>query len=166
MTATERLHAEHADLLPRIEALRATAESADVLDAAALVTEVDEALAFLRGHLVPHARAEDEVLYPEVERVLGAPRATATMRRDHVEVLRLVDELASLRDVIAARGAGRSDVQEVERLLYGLYAVLHLHFAKEEEVYLPLLDETLTREAADALMERMREAAHAPAGVS
>jgi len=29
-------------------------------------------------------------------------------------------------------------------VLYGLYAIVKLHFAKEEEVYLPILDQRLT----------------------
>src|SRR5689334_9606321 len=87
--STDPLRHEHAELLPRIEDLRATADAADVLDRGALVAELDAALGFLRGHLVPHARAEDAALYPAVERALGAPGATATMSRDHVEVVRL-----------------------------------------------------------------------------
>ena len=52
----------------------------------------------------PHAKAEDAVLYPEVERVTGAPGATATMRREHVEVERLTAELERIRKDIGAGG--------------------------------------------------------------
>ena len=32
------------------------------------------------------------------------------------------------------------DLRDLRRLLYGLHAVLRLHFAQEEETYLPLLE--------------------------
>ena len=51
--------------------------------------------------------------------------------------------------------------RELRRVLYGLYAVVKLHFAKEEEVYLPLLDRELTADEAQALFERMESAGHA-----
>jgi len=41
-----------------------------------------------------------------------------------------------------------SQQQALRRVLYGLYAVVTVHFAKEEEVYLPILDARLTREEA------------------
>jgi len=44
---------------------------------------------------LPHARAEDEVLYPVVEEILGATGATATMSRDHVEIARRRPESAT-----------------------------------------------------------------------
>lgn len=163
MSATDPLRHEHAQLLPRIEDLRSTAEAADVLEPAALVAELDTALEFLDGHLVPHARAEEAALYPVVERVLGATGATATMSRDHVEVLHLVGELAARRDALAAGDAGPDAVRAIQRLLYGLYAVLRLHFAKEEEVYLPLLDAALTSAEAGAMFTQMDMAAHAGA---
>lgn len=163
MSATDPLREEHAGLLPRIEDIRATADVAGVLGTATLVEELDTLLAFLRGHLVPHARAEEVALYPVVERVLGAPGSTATMSRDHVEVVRLVEELSEARDALAGGAAGRGAVVAVQRLLYGLYAVLRLHFAKEEEVYLPLLDAALSPEDADAMFAGMHDAAHAAA---
>jgi hypothetical protein len=44
-------------------------------------------------------------------------------------------------------------------VLYGLYAVVKLHFAKEEEVYLPILDARLTHEEASRMFEAMEMAA-------
>ncbi|HWL35551.1 MAG TPA: hemerythrin domain-containing protein [Frankiaceae bacterium] len=162
MSATDPLRDEHRALLPLIEDIRIAAEAADVISRSTLVAEIDAVLRFLTGHLVPHARAEEAALYPAVERVLGAPGATATMTRDHVEVGRLVEELTAERDALAG-GAGPDRVRAVQRLLYGLYAVLRLHFAKEEEVYLPLLDAALTPAEASAMFAEMNVAAHAAA---
>lgn len=46
-------------------------------------------------------------------------------------------------------------------MLYGLYAVIRLHFAKEEEIYLPLLDANLTPDDAADMFTTMQQAAHA-----
>jgi iron-sulfur cluster repair protein YtfE (RIC family) len=36
--------------------------------------------------------------------------------------------------------ADRADVARLQELLYGLHALITVHFEKEEEIYLPLLD--------------------------
>lgn len=154
---TEPLRREHAELRPEIERLRTVADATGVLRDVALIAALDDLLAFLRGHLGPHADAEDAVLYPVVDRVLGAPGATATMRRDHVEVHHLVAELAALRDAVASDGFDLERIRAVQGVLYGLYAVIRLHFAKEEEVYLPLLDDALTPTEAGEVFARMHD---------
>jgi iron-sulfur cluster repair protein YtfE (RIC family) len=47
----------------------------------------------------------------------------------------------------------------LRRVLYGLYTLVKVHFAKEEEIYLPLLDSKLTAEEAHAMFEAMEAAA-------
>lgn len=150
---TAPMQREHRKLVPYIDALRSTAEAVGEVPLAELVDAVDASYRFLTHHLVPHAAAEDEVLYPVVERVMGAPMATATMRRDHVEVRRLGDELGALRwrlhrtDLLATELA-----TDLRRVLFGLYALVSLHFSKEEEIYFPMLDRSLSIEEADALL--------------
>ncbi len=48
----------------------------------------------------------------------------------------------------------------MRRILFGLYALVKVHFAKEEEIYLPLLDARLTEKGAAAMFEAMEQAAH------
>jgi iron-sulfur cluster repair protein YtfE (RIC family) len=155
---SEPIRAEHRELLPHLEQLRAVGDAVGRVPGHELRIMVDEAYAFLTEHLVPHAHAEDAVLYPEVARHLGAPRATATMSRDHVEVGRLIADLATLR----AGGIGQVDAHrdaELRRVCYGLYALVKTHFAKEEEIYLPLLDERLTTAEFAEVYARMERAA-------
>lgn len=159
MNVMEPLRQEHRTLLPHIEALSAAADAVGELAPDDLRAVVDEQVRFLREHLVPHARAEDDVLYPEVEDVMRAPGATATMRRDHVEVVRLTDELADLRSSLEGRDPTAQERRSAQRLLDGLHAVVRLHFAKEEEVYLPVLEDELSPGRADWLFERMEKAA-------
>ena len=60
------------------------------------------------------------------------------MSRDHLEAIRLTEELEALR-----------------RVLYGLYAIIKLHLAKEEEIYAPLLEARLPPEEVDHLVQAM-----------
>jgi len=119
---------------------------------AALNEDLRRSLDFLQQHLLVHAGAEDRVLYPEVAELLGAPRATETMSRDHIEVERLTSDLAR---------APVSEREAIARLAYGLYALVSLHFAKEEEIYLELMDAAMSSEAVAALYQRMEQAAAA-----
>lgn len=157
MATLQPLRDEHRDLLPHIERLRDLADRAGDLASDELAREVADAHEFLTGHLLRHAQAEERVLYPEVGRVMGAAAATATMSRDHVEVERLTGELAALRDLPTYTAAHR---QTLQRVLYGLYALVGVHFAKEEEVYVPLLEKGLSQEEADGLLAAMHHAAH------
>ena len=123
--------------------------------------DVDRAYDFLAHHLLPHAQAEDAALYPTVQQVLGSPDATRTMSRDHVEVGTYIAELASLRKGLGGGSLNPEQTAQLRRVLYGLYAILKLHFAKEEEVYLPILDQRLTPESAQEMFEKLEAAAHA-----
>jgi iron-sulfur cluster repair protein YtfE (RIC family) len=150
---TQPLRDEHRELLPELEILLEAARAADSPALPALLAGTIE---FLRGHLIPHAQAEEAALYPVVARLMGAPAATATMSRDHVEVVRLTGQLTELQ----ARWTGSAAAAfEARRLLLGLYALLQVHFAKEEEIYLPLLDEKLPADEASAMFTAMESAA-------
>jgi hypothetical protein len=46
-------------------------------------------------------------------------------------------------------------------MLYGLYAIIRLHFAKEEELYLPVVDAGLGTAEAAEMFRAMQESAHA-----
>lgn len=159
MGLMQPLRDEHATLVPAIEAFRTTA---DVVGDAAVddVQElVDNSLGFLVQDLLPHATAEDQVLYPAVERVMGAADATATMRRDHVAIVRLTRELGELGGRLGTSATLPDTLaRELRRVLYGLYALVKVHFAKEEEIYLPLLEARLTDAETTELFTRMKTA--------
>ena len=81
------------------------------------------------------------------------------MSRDHVEVGRLSSELAALEKRLGSGPLPAPAHKELRRLLYGLHALVALHFAKEEEIYLPLLDERLSAGEARAMFAAMEQAA-------
>lgn len=158
-TLTQPLRDEHKELYPHIEVLKIAGMAIHgKLDQNGREL-IDESYEFLSKHLLPHARAEEAVLYPAVQKAMGSRHATATMSRDHVEVEALTDELADLRKQISGPDIGVTLANELKRVLYGLHTLVNVHFNKEEEVYLPLLDESLTADEAKELFERMEEAA-------
>ena len=158
-TLTQPLRDEHKELYPHIESLKNAGLSVHGTLNQASLDLIDEAYAFLTTHLLPHARAEEAALYPVVQKVMGSPYGTATMSRDHVEVDRLTQELGALRQNLTATEIGAKKANELKLVLYGLYTLVKVHFAKEEEVYLPLLDANLTADEAREMFEAMEAAA-------
>ena len=158
-TLTQPLRDEHKELFPHIESLKLAGMAVHGTLSQASLDLIDEAYAFLATHLLPHAHAEEAALYPVVQKVMGTPYGTATMSRDHVEVEALTQELALLRGQISATEIGVKQANELKRVLYGLYTLVKVHFAKEEEVYLPLLDANLTPQDAREMFEAMEAAA-------
>jgi iron-sulfur cluster repair protein YtfE (RIC family) len=150
MAIADPLRVEHRHLMLGVEELRHTGDLIGMVSHEVVQEAVERSLAFLQGELIAHARKEEELLYPLVARVLGSLRSTRTMARDHAEVKALADQLARATEV--------DDRPTMRRLLYGLYHVIRLHFVKEEEIYLPLLEEGLDAADAAKLLRKMHAA--------
>jgi iron-sulfur cluster repair protein YtfE (RIC family) len=157
---TQPLRDEHKDLYPYVETLRQAGDLVNESLTSQAHERIEEAYNFLTRQLLPHAQAEDKALYPVVQKVMGAEQATATMSRDHLEVARLTEELGTLRVHRSQLSITSIQAVALRRVLYGLYALVKVHFAKEEEVYLPLLDDKLTPKEAHEMFEKMEAAAH------
>lgn len=154
---TEPLRLEHLELLPHIAELGEIGDLVGAVPADELWRRLNEAHTFLAGHLAPHAAAEEAVLYPAVEAAMHAPGATATMSRDHVDVRARIDELA--REIADPGPIDAERAARLRRLVYGLHAVVTLHFEKEEEIYLEILDAALGPDEAEELFRRLEDAA-------
>ena len=157
---TQPLRDEHAEIRPRIDELREMADAVGHRSPDALAKDVARVHEFLSGHLIAHAQAEESALYPVVGEVCGAVEVTATMSREHEMIGDLVLELGDVLERLEAMGTDDDLERDLRRLLYGIHAVVGAHFAKEEEVLLPLLDARLTQERADAMFEQLHAAAH------
>ena len=150
-----RFAAEHDELRDTVGLIR---DSADRLveraDDGALQS-IAGAYALLNERILPHERAEETELYPALATPLQSSEATATMSRTHAEIQRLTDRIGT--HVHLAQAAGRIEAEQVDDLLaclYGLYALLRLHFVQEEENYFTLaLDENPRRREQDARPE-------------
>jgi iron-sulfur cluster repair protein YtfE (RIC family) len=146
---------EHAHLLEHLDHLRATARELPQLSSQGRKSAVATVLRFLREVLLPHARAEEEVLYPEWAGLVGYPDAAVPMVHDHEAIAARVEQLAA---------ASPDDVEALQELLYGLHALIRVHFDKEEDIQLPVFDRQ-PAEAVAAVIERMGHE-HAGAGHS
>jgi heavy metal translocating P-type ATPase len=135
-----RFRAEHRTLLPEVKRIREVADRLGSLAPAAAKSEIQHVYDFLTRKLLPHEEAEDATAYPVVARIIGGEDPTATMSRAHLEIAHRVRMLGTLLEEIPAEGPAPEDLAELRRILYGLDAILRLHFAQEEETYLPLLD--------------------------
>lgn len=164
-TVVQFLADEHHALKPRVERMRQVADSVGSVPAAEVLGGLDDVLAFLTADLAVHAAAEETALYPTVGDILGSPDATATMTRDHAEIQKYAGELGDVRDAVVADGLDTAAECETRRLLYGLHALVMLHLAKEEEIYLPVVDDQLDQDEASRLVAAMEAAAAAAARV-
>ena len=151
MPLTEPLRRRHFELRAGVDGLLETASNLRRLDPEDRGASVARAVEFLRGELQLHAEAEEMWLYPAVARRLGHPAATQAMALDHQFLREQVDALAA---------ADIEDVQTLERLLYGIHALLDAHFRKEEDAYLPLLEYEDMTDAVAAVDVGMRQHEH------
>ena len=135
-----RLRAEHDATLPLIEQIRSVADEMSSRDCD--LGPVRILLGRLEGELLPHERADEALLVPLVDRALGGTDGTAAMSRTHAEIEHQVSRLRRLVQSLDSDPAQPEDAIELRRLLYGLYAVLRLHNAQEEEGAFSLVPDT------------------------
>ncbi|HET6965973.1 MAG TPA: heavy metal translocating P-type ATPase [Acidimicrobiales bacterium] len=132
-----RFSAEHLTLRPRLEQIKRAADAIGMVPDGQALALAEEVSRWLTDELLPHERAEDEELYPMMADVLGGSDRTSTMSRAHAQIAHQIRRLDRL---IADIGdpPEPEDLPELRGLLYGLYAVLELHFTQEDESYLSL----------------------------
>jgi heavy metal translocating P-type ATPase len=135
-----RYQDEHRRLRPMVDDVRTVADRLDDLPPATALEELRRVRRFLEHDLLPHEDAEETIVYPAIGRVLGSEDPMASMSRGHMEIHHLSRVLAQLVDDLPDEGPGEDDLVELRRVLYGLFAVLRLHFAQEDEAYLTLVD--------------------------
>lgn len=146
---------EHRRLVAQIADVQTVADVLGTASSTSLREKIGHVYHFLLNDFLPYAQAEEQVLYPAIGRLLGAMEATEPMTRDHLEVVQQTEALEALwlRQFYAPLTS--SDEQACRRVLYGLAAILTLHLAKEEEIYLPLLETRLTSEEGTCVLEAM-----------
>lgn len=133
----ERLHAARATV-------RTAARSLADGPGPAADAAVRHALQALTADVLPHEHAEETELYPALADYLRDPEAMVTMSREHTEIHRMVERIR--RHLDSAPGGLRADqIEDLRATLYGLDAVLTLHFAQEDEALFTLAHAPLGR---------------------
>jgi soluble P-type ATPase len=133
------LQAEHATLAPVLDRLRGLADALGTGDGPQLRAELLAVDALLTGRVLPHERGDEAGLHPRLAALLGGRDPLAAISRTHREIAHLARRLhrlaADLTSDLASEGPAPADVPELRRVLYGLEAILRLHFAQEDELY-------------------------------
>ena len=130
----------HQRLRPDVALLREAADHLSV-DAERGVETARRAHRLLVEQIGPHEVEEDRLLYPVIASALGGTDPTGTMSRAHAEIAKLTAQLGLTLERLDVASPTPTDIREMQRLLYGLYAVLELHFAQEDESFLSLADD-------------------------
>lgn len=124
--AVEAVRAHHAELAGRlrvhVEALLVSARGTDFEAARRRAVE------FCTSDLLPHARAEEQALYPAAAASERARLLVDGMTDEHRVILRLVDEVRGLAEPVRAAAAA-----------YALRALFEAHLAKENDLLLPVV---------------------------
>lgn len=134
-TDVERLKAEHAELEPIMSRIRLIADSLPHMAGGTAKAELLALNQSLADVLLPHERRDDTQLYPDVARLLGGEDPMAAMSAMHREIFRVTNLLGRIVADVSANGPDCVVTQELQRLLYGLDAILRLHCAQEDELF-------------------------------
>ncbi len=137
---TRRFSREHEAIWAAIRQLRQAADALGTLPPAEAMARARQIHRVLVEEVAPHERAEQEELYPAMDRVLGNGQATAALSRAHAEIAHQTRRLGQLLDEIGDGEPDQVDLADLRAVLYGLYAVLRLHTAQEDESYLSLAE--------------------------
>ena len=132
-----RLSREHRDLAEILDRIQAVADRIDTVPPDESGRDLAAIDRLLRDRLLPHEREDDATLYPGLAELLGGRDPLAAMSRTHREIIRLAGLFNRTVAHLDAAGPNRDDtiLRDARRLLYGLAAILRLHFAQEEELF-------------------------------
>jgi heavy metal translocating P-type ATPase len=131
----ERFRAEHREFAPELQRIRTVADRLGTLPADEMRRELDQVRAFLLERLPEHEEEEETVVYPVVAELMGGEDPMGSMARAHLEISHLGRLYQQLLEDLPVDGPGPEDLMDLRRVMYGLHAILRLHFAQEEEAY-------------------------------
>jgi uncharacterized protein (DUF2249 family)/hemerythrin-like domain-containing protein len=117
-------------------------------------------VAFLKNELLPHAAGEEAQLYPVMDEIVRAHgKPTETMQIDHEYIKNYIARIeevaaqpsAAVPEALAARRA------RLAQLGSQLSAIFEMHLAKEERVYLPLLEQYVSEDEQQRMLDAMHQ---------
>jgi heavy metal translocating P-type ATPase len=131
----ERFRAEHREFAPELQRLRSTADRLGELAPDEVRRELEAVRRFVAERLPQHEEEEEAAVYPVVARLMGGEDPMSSMARAHIEISHLARVYRQLLEDLPEDGLASDDLVDLRRVLYGLHAILRLHFAQEEEAY-------------------------------
>ncbi len=131
----ERFRSEHQEFAPELQRIRTTADRLGTLPPDETRAELEAVRWFIVERLPQHEEEEEAAVYPVVAKLMGGEDPMASMARAHIEIDHLARVFQTLLDDLPSTGPDPDDLLDLRRVLYGLHAILRLHFAQEEEAY-------------------------------
>jgi heavy metal translocating P-type ATPase len=144
----DRVRDEHREFVPWLARIRTVADRLESYSPVEARDELQQIRWFLTERLPQHEEEEEAAVYPVVSRLMGGEDPMGTMTRAHLEIDHLSRVFVHLVDDVPPEGPAVEDLVDLRRVLYGLHAILRLHFAQEEEAYSWLASETMESEEA------------------
>lgn len=144
--------------LRQIQAAAAAVENADQRLA---LTALDTVQRYLRRTLVPTLIAEDFVLLPAVDGVLGVQNATNIMRAEHEGIRMMAEDLSKVIEAARTDSDAAAYAKYLVPLLHGLYATVRLHLEAEDAAYLTLLDAHISESQVNVICENLERISNA-----
>jgi soluble P-type ATPase len=129
------LASAHRALRPRVGELATLAARLDAMPPAEARRELERVRDMLEKELLPHEQEEQQTAYPILGEMLEAEDPTGPLVQTHHEIRRLTRLFGRLVAQLPPEGPRAEDLRDVRRALYGMHAILTLHFAQEEELY-------------------------------
>jgi hemerythrin-like domain-containing protein len=99
---------------------------------------------FFDSDLVPHFRAEENVLFPTMHRLSAAPQLIEELLSEHRKIERLVDQLR------------HSDCEQLTDRLIEFADLLESHIRKEERDLFPVYERLVSPEIAGRVEEEIK----------
>jgi len=144
--AYDKVSREHRELQPLLAGMLQLADAVGDIAAGQLKNELRGLHRQLVERLLPHEAAEGAALYPLVTKAMGGGDPTGVMLREHAEIASYVRDIGRLAD--QPRQLTKGQLADLRRSMYGLYAILRMHRAQEDEEYLALFQDGVVRPSA------------------
>jgi heavy metal translocating P-type ATPase len=130
-----RFRIEHQEFVPEMQRIRTTADRLGTMTPGESREELEAVRRFVLERLPEHEEEEEAIVYPVVAEAMGGEDPLSSMHRAHLEIAHLGRIYQQLIDELPEEGPTSEDLMDLRRVLYGLHAILRLHFAQEEEAY-------------------------------
>ena len=131
----DRFRQEHREFAPELQRLRSVADRLDQMSGPEAIRELETVRLFIAERLPRHEEEEEAAVYPIVASLMGGEDPMSSMSRAHIEISHLGRIFQQLLEDLPPEGPSPDDLLDLRRVLYGLHAILRLHFAQEEEAY-------------------------------
>jgi heavy metal translocating P-type ATPase len=129
------LASTHRALRPNVAELAALAARLESLPPLEARAQLEQTREMLEKELLPHEREEQQTAYPLLASMLKEENPTGPLVQTHHEIQRLTRLYGRMVAQLPMEGPRTEDLRDLRRVLYGLHAILVLHFAQEEDLY-------------------------------